>query len=152
MKPHFMNPLSWFPRKEMPAGIILPSDVGRTPVSLDKAEAQAREGYGKSWVVYRCVNLISGSASSVPWDLFEKMPNGERGDRIASHPLLDLLAKPNPLEDTGEEFWFANYAYKQLNGNAFLRVCQGPREGAGQQQGPPPVRGSDPRQDVQPAE
>lgn len=128
MKPVFYNPLSWVQRKEMPSA-ILDQNFGRREIRLERAEDQARQGYGKSWVVYRCINLIARSAASVPRKLFVKERDGEIGPEIMRHPILDLIANPNPLAP-GNLLWEADYAFKQLNGNSFLRVCTADRAGA----------------------
>ena len=54
--------------------------------------ALAREGFAKNAVVYRSVRMIAEAASSVPLFLFE----GER--EVDTHPLLKLLAQPNPMQ------------------------------------------------------
>ncbi|MFD1694851.1 phage portal protein [Roseibium aestuarii] len=86
----------------------------RTPVwSPRDYSVLAREGYARNPVVYRCIRLLSEAAASVPLLLFE-------GDReVATHPLLDLLAHPGPVQ-TGAEFLEAVFGHLLGAGNAYL--------------------------------
>jgi phage portal protein BeeE len=56
------------------------------------AGAMVREGFMKNPVVYRSVRMIAEAAASVPIRLFDN------ADELESHPLLDLLARPNAAE------------------------------------------------------
>lgn len=75
--------------------------------------ALAQEGYMRNPVVHRCVRLIAESATRVP------LVAREDGRRLAEHPLLTLLARPNPRQ-SGGELLEASYAYLQTAGNAYL--------------------------------
>ncbi|WP_417684659.1 phage portal protein [Roseibium sp.] len=75
--------------------------------------ALAREGYGRNPVVHRAVRMISEAAASVPLTLFE----GER--ELDTHPLLELLARPNRLE-AGGDFLESLYGYLLVAGNAYV--------------------------------
>ncbi len=77
--------------------------------------AFAREGFMQNPVVYRCVRMIAEAAASVPIDLYA-------GDQlILQHPLLDLLAQPNPLQCRPDllESW---YSYLLVSGNAYMEA------------------------------
>ncbi|ACI93721.1 phage portal protein, HK97 family [Afipia carboxidovorans OM5] len=73
----------------------------------------AREGYLANAVVHRAVRLIAESAASCHYLLYE----GAR--ELESHPLLQLLARPNPRQD-GASLFEALYAHMLLAGNAYL--------------------------------
>jgi len=79
-------------------------------------EDLARDGYIENPIVYKCVNEISNGVSSVPFKLM-------RGDQpIEDHPLLDLLARPNPTH-SGNEYFQKVVSYLLLSGNTYqLRV------------------------------
>ncbi len=77
--------------------------------------ALAQEGYMRNPVVHRCVRLIAESATRVP------LVARENGRRLAEHPLLALLARPNPRQ-SGGELLEAVYAYLQTAGNAYLHA------------------------------
>jgi HK97 family phage portal protein len=78
-------------------------------------------GFARNPVVYRCVRLIAEAANRVPWCAVAD------GRRASEHPLLALLARPNPHQSGGELFE-AVFAYLQTAGNAYLQAVT--REGA----------------------
>ena len=62
---------------------------------------------------------IAESAASVPLLLYA-------GDaELADHPLLDLMARPNPME-AGTELRTAFFAHLQTAGNAYLELVEAP--------------------------
>lgn len=76
----------------------------------------AREGVLSNAVVYRCVRMIAEGAASVPFLLYD-------GDaELTAHPLLDLLARPNPEED-GATFFIRWYSFLQCAGNAYMEAA-----------------------------
>jgi HK97 family phage portal protein len=77
--------------------------------------ALAREGFAKNAVVYRSVRMIAEAASSVPLFLFE----GER--EVDEHPLLALLARPNPMQ-AGPDLFEAWYGHLMVAGNSYLEA------------------------------
>lgn len=80
-------------------------------------EQLAREGFRKNAVCHRAVKIVAESAAAVPLTL-------SRGDqRIDRHPILDLLARPNPLQ-SGKELIEAFHAYLQIAGNAYLEAAE----------------------------
>lgn len=88
-------------------------------------EQLAREGYRKNVVVHRCVRIVAESAASVPFLLY-------RGDkRLEGHPILDLLARPNPLQ-SGKELMASYYAFLEIAGNAYMEVAEGADGKAGE--------------------
>lgn len=89
-------------------------------------ERFADEGFIRNVITHRSVSLISTSAADVPWVLFD-MSSGE-ARRIADHPVLRLLTKPNPMQG-GAELFQSIYAYRMISGNAYLHAA-GPKEGA----------------------
>jgi len=78
----------------------------------------AEEGYRKNVIAHRSVRLIAECAASVPWMLYA-------GDeRVSRHPLLDLLARPNPM-DGGTELMERLYAFLNIAGDAYLELVPG---------------------------
>ncbi|MBA5776358.1 phage portal protein [Stappia sp. F7233] len=75
--------------------------------------ALAREGYARNPVVHRSVRLIAEAAASVPMVLYD----GER--ELDRHPLLELLARPNPAA-TGAGLMEEVYGHLLVAGNAYL--------------------------------
>jgi HK97 family phage portal protein len=77
--------------------------------------AFAREGFMQNAILYRAVRMIAEAAASVPLLLYQ-------GDEeIAEHPLLALLARPNPGA-TATDLLEAWYGYLLVSGNAYLEA------------------------------
>ena len=84
----------------------------------------AREGYQKNPVAYRCVRMIAESVAGLPLVLTE----GTR--ELDAHPLLDLLAKPNPRE-TRAGLFESVAGHLLVAGNAYIElvsIAGSPRE------------------------
>jgi len=77
--------------------------------------ALARLGYEQNVMVYRCVNLVARSAAAVPLRLYNN------GEQLAEHPLLTLLARPNPLQG-GSAFLESVLSFLLLSGNAYIEA------------------------------
>ena len=75
----------------------------------------ARIGVMGNAVANRCVRMIATAAASVPWLLYDG------AQELESHPLLTLLARPNPQED-GPALFERWYAFLQSAGNAYLEA------------------------------
>lgn len=99
------------------ARLIAFHSAGRPVWTPRDYRALAREGYQRNAVVYRAVRLVTESAASLPWLLKE----GER--EIATHPLLDLLKRPNPRQ-SGAELMEAAYGHLMVAGNAYLEAAE----------------------------
>ncbi len=77
--------------------------------------ALTREGFCKNAIVYRAVRLIAESIGSVSFVLYEG------GREHATHPLLDLLARPNPRQD-GASFLDNVATHLLLAGNGYVEA------------------------------
>ena len=98
-------------RKQSP--MIAYSNVGTQTAPKESYADLAREGYQENAIVYRCVNEIANGAASVKFGLY-------RGEQpIESHPLLDLLMRPNPM-NSQSEFFQEVYSYLLLAGNSYI--------------------------------
>jgi HK97 family phage portal protein len=75
--------------------------------------ALSREGYMKNAIVHRAVRLVAENAASVTWLLYEG------GAEHTAHPLLDLVARPNPRQD-GAAFLESVVSHLLLAGNAYI--------------------------------
>ncbi|MEI9887036.1 MAG: phage portal protein [Rhizomicrobium sp.] len=98
------------------APLIALSLGGRARWSPRDYAGLAREGVMKNAIVYRCVRMIAESAASVPFLLYDGAAE------LSAHPLLALLARPNPEED-GATFFARWYSYLQCAGNAYLEAA-----------------------------
>jgi HK97 family phage portal protein len=77
--------------------------------------ALAREGFQKNAVVHRAVRLVAEAAAALPLVALE------RGRALDEHPLLALLARPNPRE-TGARLLESVYGHLLVSGNAYLEA------------------------------
>ncbi|MDR3424392.1 MAG: phage portal protein [Alphaproteobacteria bacterium] len=125
----FLNLLTPFLRpqqqaKSSAAGpMIAWSHVGQPQWTPRRMANLAEEGFRKNVIAYRCVMQIATAAASVPWVLYD-----DQGTELDTHPLLDLLAHPNPMQD-GVTFMESVYANLQIFGNAYIEAIR-PNEAA----------------------
>ncbi len=97
------------------ASMVALQSAGRPVWTPRDYAALAREGFARNPVVYRCVRMISEGAASVPWLLYE----GAR--ELDAHPLLELLARPNPRQ-AGSEMLESLYGHLLVSGNAYVEA------------------------------
>ncbi len=104
--------------------LIALQSAGRPVWTPRDYAALAREGYARNPVVHRAVRLVGEAAASVPWLLYEG------AHEVTDHPLLDLLARPNPRQ-TGAALLEEIYGHLLVSGNAYVElvvVAGRPRE------------------------
>jgi HK97 family phage portal protein len=77
--------------------------------------AFAREGFMQNAVLYRSVRMIAEAAAGVPLLLYQGT------EEISDHPLLDLLARPNPAS-SAPDLLEACYGFLLVSGNAYLEA------------------------------
>jgi HK97 family phage portal protein len=77
--------------------------------------ALAREGYVQNAIVHRAVRLVAENAASCAYLATE---GGVGRD---AHPLLDLIARPNPRQD-GAGLFETLYAHLLIAGNAYVEA------------------------------
>jgi HK97 family phage portal protein len=77
--------------------------------------AFAREGFMRNAILYRSVRMIAEAAASVPLLLYQGT------EEIAEHPLLGLLARPNPAS-SAPDLLEACYGFLLVSGNAYLEA------------------------------
>ncbi len=82
----------------------------------------ALEGYQRNVYVFKCVQQIARSASSIELNIVDG-----NGEVIENHPLQDLIDNPNGLESKGE-FFEKLYTQKLIGGNSYA-VRTGPSGG-----------------------
>ena len=105
------------------ARIIALEGGGRARWTPRDYAALSREGYTKNAIVHRAVRLIAESIGGLSFVLYEG--EAERD----THPLLDLMRRPNPRQD-GAAFLDAVAAHLMLAGNAYLEAVALPGDGA----------------------
>ena len=77
--------------------------------------ALTREGFARNAIVYRAVRLVAEAVGSLSFVLYEG------GREHTSHPLLDLLARPNPRQD-GASFLDTVATHLLLSGNGYVEA------------------------------
>jgi HK97 family phage portal protein len=86
-----------------------PGQAVATPHRYDRL---SDEGYRQNVIAYRAVGLVARACASVPMRLY-------RGsDMLSDHPILSLLARPNPRV-RGENFIYNLVGYHLIAGNAY---------------------------------
>jgi phage portal protein BeeE len=97
--------------------LIALHQAGRPQWTPRNYAALASEGFAANAVGYRAVRMIAEAAGSLPWLLYE-------GDReVAAHPLLDLVARPNPGQP-GREFSEQLFGFLLVAGNAYVEKVE----------------------------
>jgi HK97 family phage portal protein len=112
-------------RKESAAGGVI-YRAGRSAQWMPRNyKAFADEGYTKNNVANACVNKIASAVGAARFTARDKS-----GKEIEGHPLLDLLARPNPMQ-SGQQFLAAVTGFYLVAGNVYIeRTVAGgrPRE------------------------
>ncbi len=75
----------------------------------------ARAGYARNAIVYRAVRLIAESVGALSFVLYEGAAERD------THPLLDLIKRPNPRQD-GASFLESVASHLLLAGNAYVEA------------------------------
>jgi HK97 family phage portal protein len=97
------------------ARLIQLESVGKPRWTPRDYAALAREGYVANAIVHRAVKLVAENAASVTLLVHEGANVRDR------HPLLDLLARPNPRQERAA-FLEAVVAHLLLAGNAYIEA------------------------------
>ncbi|MFG1395073.1 phage portal protein [Xanthobacter agilis] len=97
------------------AALVALFSTGKARWSPRDYASLAREGFARNAIAYRAVRLIGESVGTVPLLLMD----GPR--EIDTHPLLDLLARPNPRL-TGSSLMEALASHLMVAGNAYVEV------------------------------
>lgn len=92
--------------------------VGQPLSTPRNFEAFAREGYQKNDIVFACIEKIAVACAGIKWEAYNKRLGGKDVE-LESHPILDLLNNPNPMEG-GAQFMEAVVAFYMLTGNTFI--------------------------------
>jgi HK97 family phage portal protein len=106
--------------------VVAYAQVGRPRWTPRRYDALAEEGYRRNIIAYRCISEVARGAASIPWLLYDA-----DGRELDAHPLLEMLARPNPLQ-SGTQLRESLFSYYQIAGNAYVEVIRGddgvPRE------------------------
>ncbi len=111
---HFFSPEQ---KRSAAAPLIALHGVGRPVWTPRNYAALAKEGFAGNPVGYRAVRMISEAAASIPWLAYAG------GKEVTEHPLLTLLARPNPGQ-SGREFFESLYGFLLVAGNAYVEKAE----------------------------
>lgn len=99
------------------ARLIAIESGGRARWTPRDYAALAREGYTKNAIVHRAVRLTAESVGALSFVLYDG------ANELTAHPLLDLIARPNPRQD-GASFLESVASHLLLAGNAYIEAVQ----------------------------
>ncbi|MDF0600945.1 phage portal protein [Psychromarinibacter sp. C21-152] len=91
---------------------------GRVAWSARDTGSLTRTGFAANPVGFRAVRLIAEAAAAVP------LVCQDAGQRYETHPVLELIGRPNPAQGRAELFE-ALYAHLLLSGNGFVEAVGG---------------------------
>lgn len=133
-----MNWREWIPSLSWKASstsraVLLQTTPGVAVWTPRNYDTLAREGYGSSAIVYACINEIAKSIGGLQW-IVQSRTRGQWRE-LEEHPLLTLLARPNPMQGGGR-FFEALTGYLMISGNAYIERV-GPGSGTGRFAQPP---------------
>jgi HK97 family phage portal protein len=97
------------------ARLIAIESGGRARWTPRDYAALAREGYTKNAIVHRAVRLTAESIGALSFILYDG------ANELTAHPLLDLMARPNPRQD-GASFLESVASHLLLAGNAYIEA------------------------------
>lgn len=110
-------------KASLTARLIAIESGGRARWTPRDYAALAREGYSRNAIVHRAVRLTAESIGGLTFVLYEGAAE------LNQHPLLDLLARPNPRQD-GASFLECVASHLLLAGNAYIEAVGIAGEGA----------------------
>lgn len=106
-------------RKESATGRAVYLNAKQAQWSKRNYKAFAEEGYQRNVVAYQAINKTADAVATIPIRLFR------REQQITEHPLLTLMARPNPMQ-SGCEWMRATVGFYRIAGNGYLeRVMLG---------------------------
>ena len=98
--------------------VIAYGGTGRVAWSPRDTKSLTRTGFAGNPVGFRCVKLIAEAAAALPLILQDEC------ERFETHPLLGLVARPNPAQGRAE-FFEALYGQLLLTGDAYVEAVGG---------------------------
>lgn len=112
-----------FSRKESLARTVTTMrDIGKAVSTPVNYENFAKQGYQKSVVVYSAIGKITKACSGIPFALYSGPRNNSK--ELLEHPLLKLLARPNPLQ-AQSAFIESVVGFYLLDGNSYIESNKG---------------------------
>lgn len=104
--------------KAYPAASTMYDPSGQIQFPVRSYESLAKEGYRDNAIVFRCVQAIKTAIGELEIDLYKYDGKGNRL-LVESHEVIDLIAKPNPMQGKNE-FIQELVGYFLIDGNAYI--------------------------------
>jgi HK97 family phage portal protein len=101
-----------------PAGFVMFFENQAFSNSM-KLQEYIKEGYRANVIVYKCVKEVSTCLAGVALELWETNKDKTKEKYITNHPLLDLLARPNPIQ-SGRNFMRELVTNYLVTGNSYI--------------------------------
>lgn len=76
-----------------------------------------------SGIIFKCIDIISENVASNGYRLVQKSDKGDK--RIFTHPILDLLKKPNPTTQSGNDLLKIMSGHIDIYGKTYLYKVRG---------------------------
>lgn len=112
------------PERKIAVGASIPTWQQGTPQYQKESYFRyALEGYSRNEIVFACIEELATSAAEPMMKALDA-----EGEPIKSHPILDLLDRPNPFLDRFQ-FWATVIMHLSISGNAYIEKV---RSAAGQ--------------------
>ena len=111
-------------KRSAAAPLIALHQAGRPQWTPRNYAALAREGFAGNAIGYRAVRMIAEATASLPWLMYEGP------QEVTDHPLLSLLARPNPGQP-GRAFTEQVIGFLLVAGNSYVEKVEiegAPRE------------------------
>lgn len=112
------------PERKIAIGATVPTWEQGTPLYQKESYYRyALEGYSRNEITFACIEELATSAAEPRMKALDAS-----GEDIESHPILDLLDRPNPFLDRFQ-FWATVIMHLSISGNAYIEKV---RSAAGQ--------------------
>lgn len=98
-------------------------NFGRTSSSGKNVTIDSTLQLSAAWA---CIKVTAQAVSSLPLQIFEKTPGGDRVQIAADDDLAQLLDSPN-ADQTSLEFWEGSVAWLLASGNSYSEIVEGRR-------------------------
>lgn len=112
---------SMFQKSVSSRQVIAMHSMGRAISTPRNYEKFAEEGYQKNIIAYAAIAKVAQSCAGIDWVLYRRVGGKKKAIEIENHPLLDLLAKPNPMQGQAALIETLIGFYK-IAGNTFLHL------------------------------
>lgn len=113
--------------KQTPYGYAVTTGLGQDMWSKRDYANFAKEAYIENFVGFRCIDFISQSVGSVPWEVYKKMDDSREEIEDDQNPIKRILHRANP-RTSFSMYNYAVMAYYLIAGNAYLEKI-GPETG-----------------------